>query len=151
MRSGHSQVDLDHLLIGLLVVDGGAERLLMAAGLRLGPARQAIAAQERADVRALGLDDALSGEPWAPPAPMKYTADLMPFTVAAKAVVKDCRRWRETDLRLLEQLVADPEAPGAESAEASRGRWRRHAGNGNGNGNGNGLGNVPSGAFVVGG
>ncbi|MDN5764658.1 MAG: hypothetical protein L0H96_17470 [Humibacillus sp.] len=110
LRAGHSQVDVDHLLLGLLVVDGDAAHALITARVGLAQARQALAAQERDDVRALGLDDALANEHWVPPVPLKYAADLLPFTVAAKAVVKDHRRWRETDLTLLEQLLADPEA-----------------------------------------
>ena len=112
LRAGHSQVDVDHLLLGLLVVDGDAARLLICAGVGLAPARQALVAQDHDDVRALGLDDALVDERWVPPLPMKYAADLLPLTMAAKAVVKDHRRWRETDLTLLEQLLADPEASG---------------------------------------
>lgn len=113
LRAGHARVDVDHLLLGLLVVDGDAAASLMRAGVSLGSAREALAAQDRDDLRPLGLDESLTDADWLPPVPLQYAAELLPPTDATRAVAKEHPRWRATDLRLLEQLVADPQAPSA--------------------------------------
>ena len=113
LRAGHGQVDVDHLLLALLVMDGDAAAALTGAGVGLGPAREALAAQERDDLRALGLGDDVASDPWVPPVPTHYEAQLLPWSPAAQAVGREYRRWRESDLWLLQCLVEEPQGPAA--------------------------------------
>jgi len=43
-RSGHTHVDSDHVLLGLLIIDGESAKQLRAAWVNLDPARTAMAA-----------------------------------------------------------------------------------------------------------
>lgn len=54
-RAGHAEVDVDHLLLGLLATGGTAARALSAAGLDLGAARRAQVAVQQEDLAALGV------------------------------------------------------------------------------------------------
>lgn len=112
-RAGHSQVDVDHLLLALLVVDGDSARALIHAGMALGSARTALAEQDRDDLRAIGIYDVLPAHDWTPPVPAQCVSDFLPFTEAARAMVKDYRRWAASDLDLLRQLLANPQGPSA--------------------------------------
>jgi hypothetical protein len=48
-RAGHGQVDVDHVLLGLLVTGGPSTELLVRAGLDLGAARAALGEGQRED------------------------------------------------------------------------------------------------------
>ncbi len=85
----------------------------LRAGVRLDAAREAVAAQDCDDLQPLGLDDSLTGQRWVSPVPARYAAQMLPPTEATRAITKEHRRWRESDLRLLEQLTADPQSPGS--------------------------------------
>jgi hypothetical protein len=54
-RAGHAEVDVNHLLLGLLVAGGPSARVLSAAGLQLTTAREAQVAVQQADLTALGV------------------------------------------------------------------------------------------------
>ncbi|MCA0292859.1 MAG: Clp protease N-terminal domain-containing protein [Actinobacteria bacterium] len=60
-RSGHTHVDSDHVLLGLLIIDGESAKQLRAAGVNLDPARTAMAAMARDDLASIGVSD----EGWA--------------------------------------------------------------------------------------
>ncbi len=115
IRAGHSQIDVEHLLLALLVQDGDAATALTRAGVHLGPAREALAAQERDDQLALGLGHKLTGQPSAPPVPTPYPTQLLPLTPAAQAISWDYRRRGKPDLDLwlLARLIEEPQGPPA--------------------------------------
>jgi hypothetical protein len=66
-RAGHGEVDADHVLLALLVAGGASTAILSDAGLRLGPARSALAEVQRADLAALGVSTPV------PPPPAGHT------------------------------------------------------------------------------
>lgn len=84
LRAGHTHVDSDHVLLGLLVIDGESVRQLRSAGLNLDSARTAMAAMARDDLASIGVSD----EGWAIPPPKRYAAEMLPFTDRAQLAVK---------------------------------------------------------------
>lgn len=78
-RLGHTEVDTDHLLLGLIAVGGPAADLLRRHGVTLHRARQAVTEVQRRDLDAVGIEvPDTSVEP-----PVRYTSDVKPLTPAA--------------------------------------------------------------------
>lgn len=105
-RWGHSQVDTDHLLLGLIALGGPATQVLERHGVLLGRARSAVTEIQRHDLTAVGIE---SPDTTLTP-PTRYTVGLRPMTVAASAAV---HADLGDGLALLRCLLADPESQSA--------------------------------------
>lgn len=102
-RLGHPEVDVEHLLLGLLVTAGPAMQQLAAAGVTLASARAALADQQQHDLAGPDLDTA------APNAvPRRYGADAssIPLSSRAKHVVD---QYLSGDDQTLLTLLVDDE------------------------------------------
>lgn len=113
LRAGHCEISVDHVLLALLVADGDAAAGLVAAGVDLASAREALTGLERDDVSALGLGTELVDEPWLPPALPQSSAPLLPLAPAVRDIRRHYRMRRDSDLWLLDRLVNEPDGPAA--------------------------------------
>lgn len=113
LRAGHAQIDADHLLLALLVLDGDAAAGLVAAGVSLDAAREALAGVERDDVLALGLGAELADASWLPAVTSPASAPLLPLAPTVNDVGAHYRLRQESDLWLLARLIEDPQGPAA--------------------------------------
>lgn len=104
LRAGHSHVDVDHVLLGLLTGDGESAGQLRAAGLTLDAARTAMAQLAREDLATIGLAD----EGWPVGPPDRYAAEILPFTARAEAAVKALTR-EAPDTVVLDAVLATPD------------------------------------------
>lgn len=102
-RLGHAEIDTDHLLLGLVAMRGPAGRLLERHGVTLERARLAVAAVQREDLAALGIQ----GPEALPEPPASYAADIKPLTPAAAAIA-----YADLGggLAVLGRLLADPQS-----------------------------------------
>ncbi|WP_369131950.1 Clp protease N-terminal domain-containing protein [Modestobacter sp. I12A-02662] len=107
-RAGHAEVDVHHLLLGLLVTGGASARVLSAAGLQLGGAREAQVAVQQADLAALGVTATV------PPVPRSrtYAAGTagLRWSDRARRALADLPDGAP-DTRLLTALLADGRGP----------------------------------------
>ena len=102
---GHPEVDLDHLLVGLLVTGGPSASCLMAAGVDLTSLRRAVQHLQETDARALGVQ-----VPAPPPAVSASRAAQgpgeVPWGSRALAVMRSAPH-DEDDRALLRALLDD--------------------------------------------
>ncbi|PPK94642.1 ClpA/ClpB-like protein [Kineococcus xinjiangensis] len=103
-RLGHPEVDVEHLLLGLLATGGPSAGLLIAAGVGMGELREAVARLQQQDLAALGVDVPTAPAP--PPAPPSFlAAQSLPWNDRAMARVR--RASRGDDRALLVELLDD--------------------------------------------
>jgi hypothetical protein len=107
-RAGHAEVDVDHLLLGLLATGGAAGQALSAAGLQLGAARRALVAVQQTDLAALGVTTPVPG----PATGRTYAAGTagLRWSDRARRALADLPD-DAPDTRLLTVLLADEQGP----------------------------------------
>ena len=82
-RMGHTQVDTDHLLLGLISLGGPAAQVLRRRGVTLGRARAAVEEIQRHDLETVGIEVPETTLA----APTHYSSELKPRTRTAAAAV----------------------------------------------------------------
>lgn len=100
---GHPELDLDHLLVGLLVTGGPSASCLVAAGVDLPSLRRAVRHVQEADVEDLGVH--VTAPPSVPAAPAARAATV-PWGGRALAVVRSTDHGQD-DRALLRALLDD--------------------------------------------
>ncbi|WP_432511549.1 SRPBCC family protein [Kineococcus sp. SYSU DK001] len=86
-RLGHPELDLEHLLLGLLVTGGPSAALLTTAGIDLPALRRAVAEVQQHDLAHLGVQVPAPASPDGPE-PSFRAAQAIPFNDRAMAVMK---------------------------------------------------------------
>lgn len=117
LRAGHAEVDSDHLLLGLLVVDGPAAAVLRDLGIGLAQARDAAAGVAEDDLQPLREDPTTAGvldrqaSAWPElPAPPRPGLAWLPATGRARLAGAPLGR-RAPDTEVLQLLLSDPHGP----------------------------------------
>ncbi len=101
---GHTEVDVDHLLLGLLSAGGPSARLLGAAGMDLRSARTAVVAEDLHRLGALGVSPA-PGDAATTTARDMTRAIAVPLSGRARQVM-DESAYRSDDRSLLVTLIS---------------------------------------------
>ncbi|MEJ5913160.1 Clp protease N-terminal domain-containing protein [Pseudokineococcus sp. 1T1Z-3] len=100
---GHPELDVDHLLVGLLVTGGPSASCLVAAGADLPSLRKAVQRLQESDVQALGVQ--FTAPPAVPAASAARAVDV-PWGSRALAVMRSADQG-EDDRALLRALLDD--------------------------------------------
>ncbi|MEW1959201.1 SRPBCC family protein [Kineococcus sp. NPDC059986] len=104
-RAGDPELDLEHLLLGLLVTGGPSAALLTAAGVNLPRLRQAVVEVKQQELAHLGLQVPVPAVPEGPE-PSFGAAQAIPFNDRAMAVMKRIS-YEGDDRELLLALLQD--------------------------------------------
>jgi hypothetical protein len=104
-RAGDPELDLEHLLLGLLVTGGPSAALLTTAGVDLPRLRQAVAEVQQQELTHLGLQVPVPAVPDGPE-PSFRAAQAVPFNDRAMAVMKQIS-YEGDDRELLLALLED--------------------------------------------
>jgi hypothetical protein len=101
---GHPEVDVEHLLLGLMVVSGPSAEVLTAAGVELTALCRAVGEVQREDLGELGVDVATPQPP--PVRAADRPHQVLPLNGRA-AELMEAVAYRNDDPGFLEALLAD--------------------------------------------
>lgn len=104
LELGHPEIDVDHLLVGLLVTGGPSASCLLSAGVDLPSLRRAVREVEDAEARVLGVR--VAAPPAVPSARALSRTGAVSFCDRALAIIRSAQQ-DEDDRALLRALLDD--------------------------------------------